>query len=128
VCGKCVEVKGPKGSVVLTVADKCPGKECVKGSIDIAENAFTRIADKDKGRVKVEWKEVPCGAQPDGSSASPAPNNRNNQTSTNANNQPAGNSPPGRDNKVISSGAEKVTIIAQGLVTLGVAASLTTLL
>jgi rare lipoprotein A (peptidoglycan hydrolase) len=117
VCGKCIEVKGPKGSVVLSVADKCPGNECVKGSIDIAENAFTRIAEKEKGRVKVEWKEVPCGAQSGPSG--------NNQTMGNSNNNGPSSSPGNsRNGGVIANHAPKVS--NGGLVVLIVASMLTT--
>jgi rare lipoprotein A (peptidoglycan hydrolase) len=131
VCGRCIEVTGPKGSVVLTVADKCPSNECVKGSIDIAENAFTRIAEKDTGRVKVQWREVTCGAQPSGAGAAGA--NTNNQTIANTGNAPAApvlptpgninNNVPGISG-VVANAAPKVNIFAAGILIL-LAASVT---
>lgn len=57
-CGRCVTVDGPKGSVTVRVIDKCPG--CGFGDIDLSDTAFTRIADKSAGRVKVTWRFVPC--------------------------------------------------------------------
>jgi rare lipoprotein A (peptidoglycan hydrolase) len=57
-CGKCIEVKGPKGSVVVKVLDKCP--ECKKGAVDLSKSAFEKIADVSAGRVPSSWVEVPC--------------------------------------------------------------------
>jgi len=57
-CGRCVEVTGPKGTVVVKVIDKCPG--CDAGDLDLSETAFTKIANKSAGRVKIGWRFVPC--------------------------------------------------------------------
>jgi len=58
VCGACVEVTGPKGTVNIRIEDRCP--ECLYGDIDLAEDAFPYIADVIDGRVAISWKIVPC--------------------------------------------------------------------
>ena len=57
-CGKCVAVTGPKGTVVVRILDLCPG--CSSGDLDLSETAFTKIANKDDGRVKITWSFVVC--------------------------------------------------------------------
>ncbi|KAI3645990.1 hypothetical protein MP228_008918 [Amoeboaphelidium protococcarum] len=59
-CGKCVEVKGPKGSIVVKVMDKCAG--CKDGDIDLSQSAFEMIADKNVGRLKMQWRVVDCAS------------------------------------------------------------------
>lgn len=57
-CGRCVSVTGPKGTVVVRVIDKCPG--CDAGDLDLSETAFSKIANKSAGRVKITWRFVDC--------------------------------------------------------------------
>lgn len=58
-CGACVQVDGPNGSsTVVRIVDKCPG--CAKGDLDLSETAFTELAPKSAGRIKIAWHEVPC--------------------------------------------------------------------
>ncbi|KAK9710212.1 hypothetical protein K7432_008583 [Basidiobolus ranarum] len=57
-CGKCIKVQGPKGSVIVKIRDICPS--CRRGDIDLTEAAFKKIADPDQGRVKVTWKRTKC--------------------------------------------------------------------
>jgi expansin len=57
-CGRCVSVTGPKGTVVVRILDKCPG--CDSGDLDLSETAFSKIADKSAGRVKITWHFVEC--------------------------------------------------------------------
>jgi expansin len=58
-CGRCVEVTGPSGkSVIVRIIDKCPG--CDSGDLDLSETAFTKIAAKSAGRVKISWRFVAC--------------------------------------------------------------------
>lgn len=57
-CGRCVGVEGPNGSVVVRIIDKCPG--CDFGDLDLSDTAFTQIAEKSAGRVKITWKFTPC--------------------------------------------------------------------
>jgi len=58
VCGECVFVTGPKGSVTLRIVDLCP--ECKSGDLDMSQEAFAKIADVSAGRVKITWHVVPC--------------------------------------------------------------------
>jgi expansin len=60
-CGACVEVTGNKGSIVISIEDRCP--ECKYGDIDLSEDAFPFIDDKVNGRVPISWKIVPCPVQ-----------------------------------------------------------------
>jgi len=57
-CGKCVEVTGPLGSVVVRIADKCPG--CKSGDLDLSQSAFQKIAKLSAGRVPITWHFVAC--------------------------------------------------------------------
>ncbi|KAG9300490.1 hypothetical protein G9A89_010117 [Geosiphon pyriformis] len=53
ICGKQVQVSGPKGSVIATIKDECP--ECAYGSLDFSPAAFDKIADRSAGRVHITW-------------------------------------------------------------------------
>ena len=57
-CGACLSVVGPEGSVTVSVVDRCPG--CAKGDIDLSESAFAAIAPLSAGRVPARWTLVPC--------------------------------------------------------------------
>jgi expansin (peptidoglycan-binding protein) len=57
-CGQCVSVVGPKGTVKVRIVDLCPG--CAKGDLDLSEQAFAKIAALSAGRVKISWTFVPC--------------------------------------------------------------------
>jgi expansin (peptidoglycan-binding protein) len=57
-CGRCVRVRGPRGSVVVQVVDKCPG--CDRGDLDLSQTAFKRIANMSDGRVGISWSFVDC--------------------------------------------------------------------
>lgn len=57
-CGRCAQVKGPKGTVIVTVLDKCPG--CDSGDLDLSEQAFEKIASTSAGRVQITWSFVDC--------------------------------------------------------------------
>ncbi|RKP13781.1 RlpA-like double-psi beta-barrel-protein domain-containing protein-containing protein, partial [Piptocephalis cylindrospora] len=54
VCGACVVVTGPKGTVKVKIVDRCP--VCKSGDLDLSPAAFNRIADPAQGRVRVTWK------------------------------------------------------------------------
>jgi expansin len=58
VCGECVSVTGPKGTVKVRIVDLCPG--CSFGSLDLSEEAFAKISPLSAGRVKITWSFVPC--------------------------------------------------------------------
>lgn len=59
VCGECVQIDGPSGSVTVRIVDQCP--ECKPGDIDLSAEAFAKMADPKLGRVKISWKVVSCG-------------------------------------------------------------------
>lgn len=59
VCGECVKVDGPLGSLVVRIVDQCP--ECQPGDIDLSAEAFAKIAKPEDGRVDISWKVVSCG-------------------------------------------------------------------
>jgi expansin (peptidoglycan-binding protein) len=58
VCGACVAIQGPKGSVTVRIVDRCP--ECEKGHLDLSQQAFAQIADPSAGNVPITWSVVPC--------------------------------------------------------------------
>jgi expansin (peptidoglycan-binding protein) len=58
VCGMCVAVTGPNGSVTVRITDQCPG--CSEGDLDLSREAFGQIAALSAGRVPITWHAVPC--------------------------------------------------------------------
>ncbi|MDC0684408.1 expansin EXLX1 family cellulose-binding protein [Sorangium atrum] len=60
-CGRCIEVHGPDGSVVVRVIDLCPS--CASGSVDLGQGPFREIADPDQGRVPITWDFVDCAGR-----------------------------------------------------------------
>ena len=61
VCGGCVRVTGPKGSVTVRIVDQCP--ECASGALDLSAQAFAKIAELSAGRVDVRWQPVTCAVE-----------------------------------------------------------------
>ena len=57
-CGECISVTGPNGTVVVRITDVCPG--CGTGDLDLSQTAFSRVAKLSAGRVKVDWHFVTC--------------------------------------------------------------------
>ncbi|KAI8381188.1 RlpA-like double-psi beta-barrel-protein domain-containing protein-containing protein [Radiomyces spectabilis] len=56
-CGKKLRVKGPKGSITVTVNDACPG--CKYGDLDLTPRVFKKIVgDFDIGVAKISWSEL----------------------------------------------------------------------
>lgn len=58
VCGECVAVTGPRGSVTVRIVDLCP--ECLAGHLDLSAEAFAKIATPADGRVAIRWQATPC--------------------------------------------------------------------
>lgn len=58
VCGECVSVTGPKGTILVRVVDLCP--ECPQGNLDLSPLAFSQIGDIELGHVPITWQLVPC--------------------------------------------------------------------
>jgi expansin (peptidoglycan-binding protein) len=61
VCGECVAVTGPSGSVTVRIVDQCPG--CEQGHLDLSAEAFAKIADPSAGNVPITWQVVSCDVQ-----------------------------------------------------------------
>lgn len=57
-CGACLAVTGPNGSVVVRVVDQCP--ECKHGDLDLSPQAFQKLAPLSAGRVPITWHQVAC--------------------------------------------------------------------
>lgn len=57
-CGMCVEVTGPRATIVVRIVDLCP--ECENGQLDLSEQAFAMIGDKSAGKIPISWVAVPC--------------------------------------------------------------------
>jgi expansin (peptidoglycan-binding protein) len=58
ICGECVTVTGPKGTILIRIVDLCP--ECPRGNIDLSPLAFAMIGDIALGHVPITWQLVPC--------------------------------------------------------------------
>ncbi len=58
VCGECVSLTGPDGTIRIRIVDRCP--ECQPGDIDLSPLAFSMIAELSRGRVPISWEVVPC--------------------------------------------------------------------
>lgn len=57
-CGRCLEVWGPEGRIVVRVVDQCP--ECPAGHLDLSAEAFDLIAEPIQGIVPVSFRSVAC--------------------------------------------------------------------
>ncbi|MBN1171422.1 MAG: cellulose binding domain-containing protein [Micromonosporaceae bacterium] len=63
-CGGYIDVTGPKGTVRVLAADKCP--ECESGHLDMSPEAFAKIGDLTAGVIPISYQGVknPEGAGP----------------------------------------------------------------
>ncbi len=57
-CGACLQVTGPNGSVTVRVVDQCP--ECARGDLDLSPQAFQMLAPLAAGRIPITWHQVAC--------------------------------------------------------------------
>lgn len=57
-CGACVEVTGPQGSVTVRIVDQCP--ECKHGDLDLSPQAFQMLSPLAAGRIPITWRQVAC--------------------------------------------------------------------
>jgi expansin (peptidoglycan-binding protein) len=72
-CGRLISVTGPKGTVIVRVADRCPECKPVseiilllnkilncfffsQGDLDLSPAAFNQIADPTDGRIHIDWE------------------------------------------------------------------------
>ena len=58
ICGACIRITGPNGTVVVKIIDQCP--ECPKGNVDLSPQAFSKIANLARGRVSITWQLTAC--------------------------------------------------------------------
>jgi expansin (peptidoglycan-binding protein) len=58
VCGACVRLTGPNGTIDVRMVDLCP--ECPQGNIDLSPDAFALIAPLEQGRVDITWSYNEC--------------------------------------------------------------------
>jgi expansin (peptidoglycan-binding protein) len=58
VCGRCLRISGPLGTIVARVTDYCVGFGCK--DLDLSPNAFEAIGDPDLGILPVSWESVSC--------------------------------------------------------------------
>ncbi|MEU9109908.1 hypothetical protein AB0D54_37410 [Streptomyces xanthophaeus] len=52
-CGKKIKIEGPKGTVTATIAGLC--LPCQPGSVALSLDAFSKISDEGKPKIKVYW-------------------------------------------------------------------------
>ncbi|CAO3662932.1 unnamed protein product [Rhizopus stolonifer] len=52
-CGKYINVHGPKGSVKVKIVDTCP--PCKKGDVDLSVGAFKYVGSYEAGRIPISW-------------------------------------------------------------------------
>jgi expansin (peptidoglycan-binding protein) len=57
-CGRCLQVWGPEGMVIVRVVDSCP--TCGADHIDLSEEAFDLVADPQQGIVPVAYRSIAC--------------------------------------------------------------------
>jgi len=57
-CGACLAVTGPAGSVTVRVVDQCP--ECERGDLDLSPQAFQMLSPLAAGRIPITWHQVAC--------------------------------------------------------------------
>ncbi len=57
-CGACLAVTGPQGSVTVRVVDQCP--ECKHGDLDLSPQAFQLLSPLAAGRIPITWHLVAC--------------------------------------------------------------------
>ncbi|CAG8543356.1 4918_t:CDS:2 [Scutellospora calospora] len=53
ICGKCLKITGPKGTVDITIVDKCPTN--TTGNICLSMTAFKKISDDINSPTKISW-------------------------------------------------------------------------
>jgi expansin len=57
-CGACVNVTGPRGTITVRIVDRCP--ECPQGNLDLSPLAFSQLADTSLGRIPIRWQLTGC--------------------------------------------------------------------
>ena len=57
-CGRCLQVTGPLGSVLVQVVDQCPS--CAAGHLDLGADAFAAIAVPADGIADISYESTEC--------------------------------------------------------------------
>ena len=57
-CGRCLDVTGPLGSVLVRVVDSCPS--CAAGDLDLGADAFAQIAKPSDGIAAISYVSTEC--------------------------------------------------------------------
>lgn len=57
-CGRCLQVWGPEGMVIVRVVDSCP--TCGPDHLDLSAEAFDLVADPQQGIVPVAYRSIAC--------------------------------------------------------------------
>jgi expansin len=57
-CGRCLEVAGPLGSVLVRIVDEC--LSCPAGNLDLGADAFAQIADLGDGIAAISYRSTEC--------------------------------------------------------------------
>lgn len=58
VCGRCMRITGPLGSIVARITDYCVGSGC--RAFDLSPEAFAAIGNLVDGIIPVSWESVSC--------------------------------------------------------------------
>ena len=58
VCGRCLRIEGPLGSILARITDYCVGPGC--RDFDLSPNAFAAIGNPIDGIIPVSWQSVSC--------------------------------------------------------------------
>jgi len=73
VCGRCIRVTGPLGTIVVEITDQCPAgpnpQWCAGDAahLDLSEAAFAAVANPVRGVAYIEWEVVECPVAGDAS-------------------------------------------------------------
>lgn len=57
-CGECLSVTGPLGSVVVNIVELC--SDCGPNMLDLSQPAFESIGDPVQGIIPISWRRVAC--------------------------------------------------------------------
>jgi expansin (peptidoglycan-binding protein) len=61
VCGRCLRVTGPMGSIVARITDYCVGPGC--HDLDLSPNAFAAIGNPLDGIIPISWESGSCDVE-----------------------------------------------------------------
>jgi hypothetical protein len=60
-CGRCLRVTGPIGTITVQIVDECPDAGCTSGHLDLrGQDAFAAIGDPQQGIIPISWETVAC--------------------------------------------------------------------